>query len=57
MSPTWKLNVKQVNNDEFVKSLLFLHSRVGGNPEGPKMIRSKSVLISRLRGNDKKPLN
>jgi hypothetical protein len=39
----------------FVKTARLRHSRVGGNLEGSEMTRSKSVLISRLRGNDSIP--
>jgi hypothetical protein len=43
-----------VKDDGVVKTLLLRHSRVGRNPERTEMTRSKSALISRLRGNDDK---
>lgn len=41
-------------DDEFLKSPLSRHSREGENPEVTEITKSKSSLISRLRGNDKK---
>ena len=50
--PSLTLIYLEVNYDGVVKSLRFRHSHAGGNPEAVEITRSKSLLISRLRGND-----